>query len=81
MFTGGTRTVSCASPDARRKGVRQPRTSGQATNHGPLELAFTATREGYHQLAARLGDSAEQPTRAYVKVEYEAPARSELIEP
>ena len=43
----------------------------------PLTLEFTAAREGYHQLTARLAEADEVPTRAYVKVEYEAPAESD----
>ena len=51
--------------------------SGPASNTTPLILEFTAEREGYHQLSARLADADAAPTRAYVKVEYEAPAESE----
>jgi alpha-amylase len=86
VFTDGARKVELrvATPDAhggKSTSSGKHGISGQATNDAPLELEFTAAREGYHQLAARLADSSEQPTRAYVKVEYEAPARSQLIEP
>ena len=50
---------------------------GAASNTTPLTLEFTAEREGYHQLSARLAAADAAPTRAYVKVEYEAPAKSE----
>jgi hypothetical protein len=51
--------------------------SGAASNTTPLTLEFTAARDGYHQLTARLTEADEAPTRASVKVEYEAPAESE----
>lgn len=40
-------------------------------------LEFTADREGYHQISARLTEAAETPTRAFVKVEYQAPKESD----
>ena len=52
-------------------------TSGPTSNTAPLVLTFVAEREGYHQLTARLAQGHEPPTRAYIKVEYEAPAESE----
>jgi alpha-amylase len=49
--------------------------SGLASPETPLYLEFTADREGYHQLAAKLS-AAGDPMRVYLKVEYEAPAAS-----
>lgn len=49
---------------------------GRATNQQPLHLALTTKREGYHLLAARLTDAEQKPTRAFLKVEYEAPKSS-----
>lgn len=51
-------------------------TQGSAEPHTPLHLEFTADREGYHQPAARLSNETQSPVRAYLKVEYEAPAAS-----
>jgi alpha-amylase len=48
-----------------------------ASNSTPVYLEVTAEREGYHQLSARIIDTTQSPTRAYLKVEYEAPATSE----
>jgi len=52
---------------------------GPTSNTEPLVLEFTADREGYHQLSARLSDGGEVPTRAYVKAEYQAPKQSNLF--
>jgi alpha-amylase len=51
--------------------------TGTASNTNPLVLEFMGDREGYHQLSARLTESGEASTRGYIKVEYEAPARSD----
>ena len=51
--------------------------SGTSSNRDALYLEFTAEREGYHQLSARLADAAQAAIRAYVKVDYEAPATSD----
>jgi alpha-amylase len=51
--------------------------TGSASSLTPLSLQFTADREGYHQLSARIADLNQSPTRAYIKVEYEAPAVSD----
>ncbi|UCF91257.1 MAG: DUF1939 domain-containing protein [Desulfobacterales bacterium] len=48
-----------------------------ASNTIPLFLAFETDREGYHQLAVGIAHEDQSPTRAYVKVEYEAPAVSD----
>ena len=50
--------------------------SALASNGSPVTLTFTSDREGYHQLAVQITNSAQQPTRAYVKVDYQAPATS-----
>lgn len=50
--------------------------SGKASNGAAVTLDFTAEREGYYQLAAKLTDNSQKPTRAYVKVNYQAPAKS-----
>jgi len=52
---------------------------GPTSNTEPLVLEFTADREGYHQLSARLSDAGEAPTRAYVKAEYQGPKQSNLF--
>src|SRR5207248_3231448 len=44
---------------------------GAASPDTPLYLEFVAEREGYYQLAARLSQAGDQPTRVYLKVEYE----------
>lgn len=86
VFTDGERRVDLRVTNPDEHGGKSTTSGdrgavGGATNHDPLRLEFVASREGYHQLRARLADPAEQPTRAWVKVEYEAPAESELIGP
>lgn len=49
---------------------------GDSSNTSPASLQFTTSREGYHQLTARLTGAGQTPTRAYIKVEYEAPQTS-----
>ena len=51
--------------------------AGETSNHTPLVMEFNASREGYHQLSAKLANGQRGPTRAYIKVEYEAPAESD----
>jgi alpha-amylase len=51
--------------------------AGHASNVMPVYLEFTAEREGYHQLSARIAGDTPSPTRAYIQVEYQAPATSE----
>ncbi len=64
---------------------RKSRTSGQVNHIGtasadtPLQLVFTAVREGYHQLSLRLTGAPQPSSRAYVKVEYTAPRTSALF--
>jgi len=82
VFTDGARDaeVRVLSPDeAGAKSATSGRHDGRGrtSNTGPLVLEFEAEREGYHQLTARLADGDQAPTRAYVKVQYEAPAQSD----
>ena len=53
--------------------------SGAASPNAPLNLQFVAVSEGYFQLACRLSNPGDSPVRAYVKVEYQAPANSTLF--
>ena len=80
-FTDGARDLRLAvyRPDATGQKSRTEGDShkrGTATNDAPLVLEFTADREGYHAVAAKLTNAAQTPTRAYLKVEYEAPRTS-----
>jgi hypothetical protein len=82
VFTDGTREVEVRILDPDEAGAKSATSgdhdaSGPASNTTPLTMEFTAEREGYHQLSARLAEVDAAPTRAYVKVEYEAPAESE----
>jgi alpha-amylase len=82
VYTDGERhgEVRILKPDgagAKSTASGQHDATGAMSNAAPLSLTFTADREGYHQIAARLTDGAERPTRAYVKAEYEAPRRSD----
>jgi alpha-amylase len=51
---------------------------GTATRDAPLFLEFTAPSEGYYQLTAKLATAAA-PVAARVRVEYAAPATSDMI--
>lgn len=82
VFTEGEREVEVQvhQPDEQGKkswsdGVQ--RQSGSTSNDSPLVLEFVAEREGYHQISAKLRHRTLAPTRAYLKVEYQAPAESE----
>jgi alpha-amylase len=82
VFTDGARQVEVRVLEPDQTGTKsatsgQHEASGSTSNTAPLTLEFTAEREGYHQLRARLTEANAAPTRAYVKVEYEAPAESE----
>jgi alpha-amylase len=62
-------------PDGQKSRVDgQQSASGAASRNVPIVLEFVAAREGYHQLSVRLVSGPS--TRAYVKVEYEAPRES-----
>jgi alpha-amylase len=82
VFTDGARQVEVRVFEPDQTGAKsttsgQHDASGPTSNTTPLTLQFTAAREGYHQLSARLTEADETPTRAYVKAEYEAPAASD----
>jgi alpha-amylase len=82
VFTDGGRQVEVRVLNPDQAGAKSATSGhhdarGAASNTTPLTLEFTAEREGYHQLSARLAAADAAPTRAYVKVEYEAPAESE----
>jgi alpha-amylase len=82
VFTDGPRSVEVRvlNPDEEgNKSVSsgQHEAQGSTSNTEPLTLEFTALREGYHQLTARLSNAGAGKTRAYVKAEYEAPATSD----
>jgi alpha-amylase len=49
---------------------------GAASAQTPLTLDFTAEREGYHQITAKLAQDGDAPVSAYIIVDYEAPAES-----
>jgi hypothetical protein len=48
-----------------------------ASKTNPAFLELTAEREGYYQLSAKLTSSGAKATRAFIKVDYEAPRASE----
>jgi alpha-amylase len=50
---------------------------GETSLSTPLYFEFETDREGYHQLSARITEAEKPSTRAYIKVEYEAPAVSD----
>jgi alpha-amylase len=51
---------------------------GNATNVDPLFFHFRTDREGFHQINARLNQAGTPAVRAYVKVDYIAPAQTNL---
>lgn len=51
--------------------------AGPAAGDAPLYFEFETDREGYHQLSAKAVEAGQPPTRADIKVEYEAPAVSD----
>jgi alpha-amylase len=82
VFTDGARQVEVRVLHPDPSGAKSDSSghhdrSGSTSNAEPLVLEFVAEREGYHQLTARLTDADEAPTRAYLKVSYEAPAQSD----
>lgn len=82
VYTDGERQVELLvhKPDASGAKSRtsgEHTASGTSSNRDALYLEFTAEREGYHQLSARIANAAQAATRAYVKVDYEAPATSD----
>jgi alpha-amylase len=66
-----------ASDGAKTIDQGQHEKQGLAATDTPLYLEFTANREGYYQLAAKLSQDTATPTRGYLKVEYEAPQVSQ----
>jgi len=81
VYTEGERTAELRVWNPAEDGVKsrdggRHETSGSASNTKPLRLEFTAGKEGYHLLEARLTDIDQAPARAYVKAEYQAPAKS-----
>ena len=82
VFTDGPRDIELRVdlPDGdgkKSKSQGQPTKSGSASNGSPLVLEFTSQREGYHQFEVRITDAQQAPTRAYIKVEYEASAQTD----
>ena len=79
VYTDDKRDVELrVYPDAQGQKSRdqgQFSITGEASNDRPLYLEFQADVEGYHQLAAKL-PTPSASTRAYLKVEYTAPATS-----
>jgi alpha-amylase len=81
LYTDEGRQVELVVREPDDRGEKS-KVSGEKVKKGgsaptePLYLEFTASREGYHQLLARLTNKEEKPTRAYLKVEYQAPAKS-----
>jgi alpha-amylase len=81
VYTDGKRTVELRvyKPDAQgQKSQEQGHYSqkGETSNDSALFLEFHTDREGYHQLAATITNADQSPARAYLKVEYAAPATS-----
>jgi alpha-amylase len=50
--------------------------AGLSSPDTPLYFEFETDREGYHQLSAKINEAGQPPIRAFIKVEYEAPAVS-----
>ncbi len=82
IFTDGERLVELQVHDPDNTGGKSlnegvQKKVGITSDNEPLLLEFKARREGFHLLTARLTEEAQEPTRAYIKVEYEAPAVSD----
>lgn len=82
VYCDGTRDVEVRALKPSDTGSRSDQNghheqSGAASNTSAATLQFTADREGYHQIRVRITDASQQPTRAYVKVDYAAPATSD----
>jgi alpha-amylase len=81
-YTADRRSIDLRMSFPTKRGAKatnqgQHKKRGVAAPDAPLYLEFTAAREGYYQLAARLSKNTEAPTRAYLKVEYDAPRTSQ----
>jgi len=82
VYTDGERDVELHVHEPDEQGNKSLSASvhtkeGKTSNYTPLFLEFKTSREGYHQLSAKLITETQTPTRAFIKVEYEAPAESE----
>ncbi len=82
VYTEGKRDIELRvdKPDmkgAKSKDQGQYLEKGKASDNNPLSFEFSADREGYHQLSAKINESDQTPARAYIKVEYEASAVSD----
>ncbi len=82
LYTDDERLVALHvhKPDgtgAKSRTAGQFASSGAASTDRALYMDFTTDREGYYQVSARLTESMQAPTKAYVKVEYEAPPASD----
>ena len=82
LYTDGEKSAELRvdKPDdtgAKRRDQGYYLAAGQTSNTTAIMLEFTAEREGYHVLSARLLTADDTPSQAYLKVEYAAPATSE----
>lgn len=81
LYTEGQKNieVSVFFPDqngAKQTNQGQQTKKGIASNTDPLVLSFITNREGYYRVAARLAGN-DPCSKAYIKVNYQAPAVSE----
>ncbi|MCP4629627.1 MAG: DUF1939 domain-containing protein [bacterium] len=51
--------------------------AGQTARETPLYFEFETDREGYYQLSAKIIAASQLPSRAFIEVDYEAPARTD----
>jgi alpha-amylase len=81
VYTEGERDVELRVSRPDMRGAKSTTdgewtTRAHATGQKPAQLEFRADREGYYTLAARLTNPAQAPTRAYIKIDYEAPGNT-----
>ena len=81
VYTDGARSVQLRVLKPDKNGAKSTiagfySKQGNASNTQPVIMEFKAAREGYHQLSARLSLKKQAATRAYLNVDYEAPAIS-----
>ncbi len=69
--------IAKPSLDGEKRNIEGYYKAGQSSHDIPLYHEFETEREGYHQLSAKITDATQAPTRAFIKVEYEAPALSD----
>jgi alpha-amylase len=74
------RVLDPAADGAKSDAAGQHDQTGVVSRDVALTLEFKAPTEGYYQLLAKLADAQDLPARAYIKVEYEAPAASQKIQ-